>query len=56
MLRATATVDGRAVGTWTAAGGQVELDLFTRVDAAARQALRDDGHDVARFATSARPS
>jgi hypothetical protein len=56
MLRATATVDGRAVGTWSAAGGEVELDLFARVDAAARQALRDDGHDVARFATSGRPS
>jgi Winged helix DNA-binding domain len=56
MLRATATVDGRAVGTWSAAGGEVELELFARVDAAAKQALRDDGHDVARFATSGRPS
>jgi hypothetical protein len=49
MLRATATVDGRAVGTWSAAGGEVELELFARVDAAAKQALRDDGQDVARF-------
>jgi hypothetical protein len=49
MLRATATVDGRAVGSWSAAGGEVELELFARVDAAAKQALRDDGQDVARF-------
>ena len=50
MLRATATVDGRAVGTWSGAGGDVALDLFARVTPAARAALRDDGHDVARFA------
>jgi hypothetical protein len=57
MLRATATVDGRAAGTWSAAGGQVELDLFARVDAAARRELRADGQDVERFlATSGRPS
>jgi hypothetical protein len=57
MLRATATVDGRAVGSWSAAGGQVELDLFARVDAAARRELRADGQDVERFlATSGRPS
>jgi hypothetical protein len=57
MLRATATVDGRAVGTWSAAGGKVELDLFARVDSAATAALRADGQDVLRFgSTSARPS
>jgi hypothetical protein len=50
MLRATATVDGRAVGTWSVAGGAVELDLFARVDSAAKAALRADGQDVARFA------
>jgi hypothetical protein len=49
MLRATATVDGLAVGTWTAAGGDVELALFARVSPATRAALRDDGQDVARF-------
>jgi hypothetical protein len=49
MLRATATVDGRAVGTWSAAGGEVELELFARVDAAAKQALRDAGQGVTRF-------
>ena len=31
------------------AGGEVALDLFARVDAAARQALREDGQEVARF-------
>jgi hypothetical protein len=28
MVRAVATVDGRVVGTWTAPGGNPELDLF----------------------------
>ena len=50
MLRATATVDGRAVGTWSAAGGDVELELFARVAAAPRAALAADGRDVQRFA------
>ena len=57
MLRATATVDGRAVGTWSAAGGEVTLDLFGRVGAEAKAALRADADEVARFvATSGRPS
>jgi hypothetical protein len=55
MLRATATVDGRVVGTWTAPGGTVELDLFARVDAKARRALDREARDVEAF-TSARPS
>jgi DNA glycosylase AlkZ-like len=50
MLRATATVDGLAVGTWSAAGGEMELELFARVAAAARTALAADGRDVERFA------
>ena len=49
MLRATATVDGRAVGTWSAAGGEVTLDLFGRVAPAAKAALHADAEDVARF-------
>ena len=49
MLRATATVDGLAVGTWKAAGGEVTLDLFGRVAAEAKAALRADADDVARF-------
>jgi winged helix DNA-binding protein len=52
MVRATATVDGRVVGTWTLPGGEVELELFAR---AAKRAFQDDAADVARF-TSARPS
>jgi hypothetical protein len=50
ILRATATVDGIAVGTWSAAGGEVELELFARVAPAARTALRAEADDVARFA------
>jgi hypothetical protein len=46
MVRATATVDGRVVGTWTLPGGEVELDLFAR---AAKRAFRDEVSDVARF-------
>lgn len=49
ILRATATVDGLAVGTWSAAGGEVTLDLFGRVTAEAKAALHADADDVARF-------
>lgn len=51
MLRATATVDGLAVGTWSAARGEVELELFGRsASSAAKAALQADAEDVARFA------
>jgi hypothetical protein len=50
MLRATAIVDGLAVGTWSAAKGRVELEIFGRVAAAQRAALAADGGDVERFA------
>jgi uncharacterized protein YcaQ len=57
ILRATATVDGLAVGTWTAPGGNVQLDLFTDVDDVAAAALHADADDIAHFlTTSARPS
>jgi winged helix DNA-binding protein len=57
IVRATATVDGLAVGTWTLPGGKVDLDLFTRVDKTGTAALRAEAADVERFvATSARPS
>jgi winged helix DNA-binding protein len=56
MLRATATVDGRAVGTWTLPGGTVDLQLFGRVSAATRADLAAEAADVERFLTSARPS
>jgi hypothetical protein len=50
MLRATATVDGLAVGTWSAPRGAVELQPFGRLPAGARAALEADADDVARFA------
>jgi hypothetical protein len=56
MLRATATVDGRAVGTWSVAGGSVTLDLFARASPAARADLQRDADEVESFLTSARPS
>jgi Winged helix DNA-binding domain len=56
MLRATATVDGRAVGTWSVAGGSLTLDLFARVSAAARADLQRDAQEVESFLTSGRPS
>jgi hypothetical protein len=60
ILRATATVDGRAVGTWSAARGEVRLEPFGRLPAGGRAALEADGQDVEAFlqgrSTSARPS
>ncbi len=57
MLRATATIDGRAVATWSTAGERMELEPFGRLPAGARAALTGEAEDVARFvATSARPS
>jgi hypothetical protein len=53
MLRATATVDGVAVGTWTLPRGEVALDLFAAADP---RALEAEARDVERFVTSARPS
>jgi Winged helix DNA-binding domain len=49
MLRATATVDGLAVGTWSAAGGAIQLELFARVVSTAKAALGAEADDVARF-------
>jgi hypothetical protein len=57
ILRATATVDGLAVGTWSAARGEVKLEPFGRLPAGGRAALEAEAEDVSRFgATSARPS
>ena len=50
MLRATATVDGLAVGIWGVAGGRVELEPFGRLAADGRAALEADAGDVHRFA------
>ena len=43
MLRATATVDGRAVGTWSAPRGDVELEPFGRLPAGAQGRARGRG-------------
>jgi hypothetical protein len=51
MVRATATVNGRVVGTWTLPGGTVELELFAPVAADAKAALRGEVDEVARFTT-----
>ena len=50
MLRATAIVDGLAVGTWGAARGHVRLEPFGRLPADARAALEADADDVEQFA------
>jgi hypothetical protein len=46
VLRATATVGGLAVGTWSLRAGRVELDLFAPEHAGA---LEDEAADVERF-------
>jgi hypothetical protein len=51
ILRATATVEGLAVGTWTAPAGHVKLDLFTDVDDVAATTLQAEADDIARFLT-----
>jgi hypothetical protein len=55
MLRATATVDGRVVGIWTAPGGEVRLELFQPIAPADAAALQAEVAQVEAF-TSARPS
>jgi hypothetical protein len=39
-------VEGRVVGTWGLADGQIRLDLLERVGAASRRALERDGQAV----------
>jgi hypothetical protein len=57
ILRATATVDGLAVGTWSAGGATVEVEPFGRLPRGARAELQAEADDVAAFlATSGRPS
>lgn len=55
IVRATATVAGRAVGTWTAPRGEVQLDLFAPVRPADAAALQAEARDVTAF-TNARPA
>lgn len=55
LLRAVATVDGTAVGTWTLRRGPqpvVRIEPFTRLSAKARAALDREADDVVRFESS----
>ena len=49
LFRPFALVGGRAVATWTVAGGQVALAPFAPLDAETRAALDTDAADVTRF-------
>jgi hypothetical protein len=54
MLRATATADGSAIGTWSISrragrGAAIRIDPFTPPSEAVMAALRDDADDVAEF-------
>ena len=49
LFRPFALAGGRAVATWTIAGGQVVLAPFALLDAQTRTALDTDAADVTRF-------
>jgi Winged helix DNA-binding domain len=49
VLRATATVDGIVVGTWSLRGGRVEIDPFAPLPPENVAALEDEAADVERF-------
>lgn len=49
VLRATATVDGVAVGTWSLRRGKVELDAFATLEPEHAAALEAEAADVERF-------
>jgi hypothetical protein len=51
LFRAFALADGRAVGTWSYAGGQVKLAPFGPLDPETEAALQADAADVTRFLT-----
>ncbi len=51
VLRATATVDGVAVGTWSLSGGRVEIDPFAPLAPEHAAALQAEAADVERFET-----
>jgi hypothetical protein len=53
LFRAFALVDGRAVATWSLAGGRIELAPFGRLSKATRAALDAEADDVLRFLGSA---
>ena len=52
MFRPVALVDGRAAGTWSVRGGEVELKPFSRLRHRDAAALEADATDVARFFAS----
>jgi hypothetical protein len=49
LFRPFALAGGRAVATWSFAGGTVTLTPFAPLDAATQAALADDAADVVRF-------
>jgi Winged helix DNA-binding domain len=49
VLRATATVDGIAVGTWSMRGGRIEIDPFAPLPPEHAAALEAEAADVERF-------
>jgi hypothetical protein len=49
ILRATATVDGIAVGTWSLRRGRVEIEAFEPSTGEHAAALREEAADVERF-------
>jgi Winged helix DNA-binding domain len=51
VLRATATVDGNVVGTWSLRGGRVEINPFAPLAPEHATALEDEAADVERFRT-----
>ncbi|HEX3713035.1 MAG TPA: winged helix DNA-binding domain-containing protein [Trebonia sp.] len=51
LFRAFALAGGRAVGTWSYAGGQVKLAPFGALDPETEAALEADAADVTRFLT-----
>ena len=54
LIRPVALARGRAVGTWTQAGGKVALKPFAPLSAPDAVALADDAADLERFLTPAR--
>lgn len=53
LIRPVALARGRAVGTWTQAGGKVALKPFAPLSAPDAAALADDAADLEHFLTSA---
>jgi hypothetical protein len=49
IIRAVATVDGVAVGTWRRRSGAVEIEPFSALPAEDEAALAAEAADVARF-------